>query len=80
MLTWPYQNQKVRQSSRPVAKSDKFIGRKSINLSRYVIFFVSFVFRRRILYCVNGQYLEIADNGHVRGTSDMRSPYGNEEK
>ncbi|CAH3192591.1 unnamed protein product, partial [Porites evermanni] len=31
--------------------------------------------RRRILYCVNGQYLEIADNGHVRGTSDKRSPY-----
>ena len=79
--TGPYQNQKVRQSSRPVDQSDKLkVYRQTVDQPEpFGDFFVSLVFRRRILYCVNGQYLEIADNGHVRGTSDKRSPYGNGE-
>jgi len=31
--------------------------------------------RRRKLYCVNGQYLEIANNGRVKGTRDYHSPH-----
>ena len=81
MRTGPYQNQKVRQSSRPLDQSDKLkVYRQTVDQPEPLgDFFVSFVFRRRVLYCVNGQYLEIADNGHVRGTSDKRSPYGNGE-
>ena len=65
----------------PVDQSDKLkVNRQTFDQPEPLgDFFVSFVFRRRVLYCVNGQYLEIADNGHVRGTSDKRSPYGNGE-
>lgn len=31
--------------------------------------------RRRKLYCINGQYLEITDEGRVKGTRNYHSPH-----
>ncbi|KAL9971622.1 hypothetical protein ACROYT_G017811 [Oculina patagonica] len=31
--------------------------------------------RRRKLYCMNGQYLEIGNNGRVKGTQNYHSPH-----
>ena len=36
------------------------------------------LFRRRKLYCVSGLYLEIGNDGRVKGTRNYHSPQGKE--